>query len=173
MGKRKRDQELDISQPGPCLPNMIHIEFADQQEAVPVDKERLAKAVRSILEAHGPETVRVSIAVVDDSTIHELNRRFLRHDYPTDVLSFVLEEDAKHLEGEVVMSAETARAQAERLGVRPEDELLLYLIHGVLHLVGFDDATDQQRVLMRRAEEKYLSQCGTSRGRPEAGNNRS
>ena len=139
---------------------MIEIEFADQQQTLSVDKRRLEQAARLILHDHGPETVHLSVAVVDDATIHELNRQFLQHDYPTDVLSFLLENEAERMEGEVIVSADTARAQAERLGVRADDELLLYLIHGVLHLVGFDDRSPRRRERMRRAERQYMEQCG-------------
>jgi probable rRNA maturation factor len=98
--------------------------------------------------------------VVNDPTIHELNRQFLAHDYPTDVLSFLLEQQGKRIEGEVVASADTARRTAEQLGLRPEDELLLYVIHGTLHLIGHDDAGDEQRSLMRAAERSCLAKFG-------------
>jgi probable rRNA maturation factor len=139
---------------------MIDIEFAHQQQTLPVDQRRLEQAARVVLDDHGPETVHLSVAVVDDATIHALNRQFLKHDYPTDVLSFLLENEPDRMEGEVVISADTARAQAERLGVRLADELLLYLIHGVLHLVGFDDTSPRQRDRMRHAERQYMEQCG-------------
>ncbi|MFW6170405.1 MAG: rRNA maturation RNase YbeY [Planctomycetota bacterium] len=137
---------------------MIHVEFTNQQTALPVDEHRLARAARLILADHGPETAELSVAVVDNPTIHELNRRFLRHDYPTDVLSFVLEEQTGRLEGEVIVSAEMAAAEAPTHDMRPEDELLLYLIHGVLHLVGFDDNRPDQCQQMRAAQRHYLGE---------------
>ena len=72
------------------------------------------------------------------------------------MLSFVLERSEQSLEGEVVVSAETALACAARYKSTPEDELLRYVIHGTLHLVGYDDATPRQRAAMRRKERKYL-----------------
>ncbi len=138
---------------------MIDIEITDQQSILAVDTRQLEQVAHAILKDHGPPSVQASIAVVDDPTIHELNRRFLQHDYPTDVLSFVLEREAGHLEGEVVVSAETAQAQASEYGVTPEDELLLYVIHGVLHLVGFDDKSPAPRRQMRCAEQLYLKQA--------------
>jgi probable rRNA maturation factor len=137
---------------------MIEIEIADQQTTVPVDRDQLARVARAILKDHGPETCRVSIALVDDSTIHTLNRQYLQHDYATDVLSFVLEEMPDLLEGEVIVSGDTAAAQASEYDCTPAEELLLYVIHGILHLVGFDDQTDQARDEMRCAEAAYLKQ---------------
>ncbi|MHB0957380.1 MAG: rRNA maturation RNase YbeY [Pirellulaceae bacterium] len=138
---------------------MIEIDITDQQTAVPVDRDRLDRAARTILQTHGPARCRLSIAVVDDPTIHTLNRQYLQHDYATDVLSFLLEKTPELLEGEVIVSGETAAAQADEYAATPADELLLYVIHGVLHLVGFDDHSDESRQQMRAAEVMYLNQC--------------
>ena len=139
---------------------MIEIEIANQQSKLAVDRELLVQAAQAILQDHGPSTCRVSIALVDDPTIHTLNRQYLQHDYATDVLSFVLEQSDDVLEGEVVVSSDTALAQAAQYHWNPVDELLLYVIHGLLHLVGFDDQTDALREEMRCAEQVYLRQCG-------------
>ena len=144
------------------LLNMIDIEFTDRQSTLSVNAQRLQQAARTVLQDHGPDTVRLSIAVVDNATIHELNRRFLEHDYPTDVLSFTLEQQQDQLEGEVVVSADMAVKQAGEYGVPPEDELLLYVIHGVLHLVGFDDKSPELSEQMRSAEQRYLEQFGSA-----------
>lgn len=148
---------------------MIDIDFTNQQATMPVDEHRLARAARLILADHGPETVELSVAVVDNPTIHALNRRFLNHDYPTDVLGFVLEEQRQRLEGEVIVSADMAAAEAGTHGMRPEDELLLYLIHGVLHLVGFDDKSPDERRRMRAAERHYLKEFAVSDHQGEPG----
>ena len=128
-----------------------------------VDAERLVTIARSILVDHGIVRAQVSIAVVDDPTIHVLNRRYLAHDYPTDVLSFVLERSDDWLEGEIVVSADTARTAAREYGWEPADELLLYVVHGVLHLVGMDDQSEEARAAMADVESRYLRQCGLTR----------
>jgi probable rRNA maturation factor len=139
---------------------MLSIELSNEQESLQFDESRLKEAAQSILREAGFTAGSLSIAVVDDPTIHELNRQFLEHDYPTDVLSFLLEQDGKRIEGEVVASADTACRTAAQLGVPPEDELLLYVIHGSLHIVGHDDGDDAQRAEMRVAERKYLALFG-------------
>ena len=102
----------------------------------------------------------VSVAVVDDPAIHRLNREFLQHDYPTDVLSFLLEREGDQLEGEVIVSSDTAVRSAAQYGWTPENELLLYVIHGTLHLVGYDDLQPELLAEMRRHEQHYLGHFG-------------
>ena len=138
----------------------MQIELANQQETHPVDSERLVTAVRQVLEGEGIERAEISIAVVDDPTIHQLNVTYLQHDYPTDVLSFLLDHQAGYIDGELVVSADTAAMQADRYGWALADELLLYVIHGALHLAGYEDATDAQRNTMREREDYYLARHG-------------
>ncbi len=139
---------------------MIEIELANRQSTHRFDEDRLISAARMILSDEGIERAVTSIAVVDDVTIHELNRRYLQHDYPTDVLSFVFEKSDDHLEGEVIVSADTAATASPQYGWSVDDELLLYVIHGTLHLVGYDDTTPAARDSMRSRECHYLGHFG-------------
>lgn len=135
---------------------MHKIAITDQQSALPIDRRRIRAAISAILRDHGPPSCRISVAIVDDPTIHELNRQYLQHDYATDVLSFVLESTPELLEGEIVVSGDTAVAQASEYASTPAEELMLYVIHGTLHLVGFDDHDETDEAEMRRAEQTYL-----------------
>jgi probable rRNA maturation factor len=139
---------------------MMQIEVANRQSHLSVDTERLLCAVRAVVEEAGFTLGEISIAVVDNTVIHELNRKYLRHDDATDVLSFVFEREATDLAGEVIVSAEMAITRGQELGWAPEDELLLYVIHGVLHLVGLDDQAADDRARMRAAERRYLALFG-------------
>jgi probable rRNA maturation factor len=136
---------------------VYQIDIANHQRLLKLDRLRLRKAARHVLQKHSIESAQISIAIVDDPAIHELNRRYLDHDYATDVLSFVLDREAGHLDGEVIASSETAIRVARQRKARPADELLLYVVHGLLHLVGFDDhsAADVRR--MRSEEREILS----------------
>jgi probable rRNA maturation factor len=113
-----------------------------------------------VLIAEGVREATISLAIVDDATIRPLNARYLGHDYATDVLSFVLEQTVGKLEGEIIVSAETALQSAERFGWAAGDELLLYVIHGALHLVGYDDLQPQVQAQMRSREREHLSHFG-------------
>ena len=132
------------------------------QHSIELSEDRIREICAAILKDHDWSRGEISIAIVDDPTIHELNRQYLNHDYETDVLSFVLEKDEEQrlINGEVIISADTARSVGEDVGVDAVDELLLYLIHGVLHLVGLDDKDPGNRQKMRDAEKKYTSQFG-------------
>ncbi len=98
---------------------------------------------------------------MDNAEIHRVNRQFLEHDFATDVISFSLGEPDGPLEGDLMVSAEMAVEQAARYGWSPLEELLLYVIHGTLHLVGYDDLTEEDRAVMRRQESHYLQGLGS------------
>jgi len=142
------------------VPLSIEINTDDQPHAV--DRARIKKAVRLILKDAGIKSAEISIAIVSDERMHELNRQYLQHDYPTDVLSFVLasNERARSLDGEIIASADYAAREALRYGWTTGDELLLYIIHGCLHLIGYDDTTAKAKTAMRAAEAKYLGLFG-------------
>jgi probable rRNA maturation factor len=101
----------------------------------------------------------LSIVLVDDTAIRDLNFRFLRKDRPTDVIAFPL-GDVKGIWGEVYVSMDRTRQHAKDFGVPPEEELARCVIHGVLHLLGYDDGTVREREEMRGKEEEYLGRVG-------------
>jgi len=139
---------------------MIEIESANEQSTLDVDEDRLREAVVMVLVDAGIDRANISVAIVDDPTIHALNRRYLQHDGPTDVLSFLLDRSEESLEGEVVVSADTAAGSAAQFGWSARDELLLYVVHGILHLVGCDDGLPEDRADMRRRERASLARFG-------------
>jgi probable rRNA maturation factor len=139
---------------------MLRVEISNMQTSVDFDGARMRQVAEAILRDAGVRDARLSLAVVDDGTIHELNRRFLKHDYPTDVLSFLLERDGDRLEGEVIVSADTAKRVSAEYDWPAADELLLYVIHGTLHLVGHNDTSTSDRAVMRGEERRYLVQFG-------------
>jgi probable rRNA maturation factor len=139
---------------------VLQIQFACECDSVHLDEAQARNAIESILQEAGVRRGSISVAVVDDGVIHELNRRYLDHDYSTDVLSFVLEREGDLLEGEVIVSADTARRTAQRLGWLAEHELLLYIAHGTLHLAGYDDLDPESKACMRQQERRVLARIG-------------
>jgi probable rRNA maturation factor len=173
---------------------LYSIAIANQQQVLTIDRRRLIRLARSVLAREGVAEADISVAIVDDPQIHSINRRFLKHDFPTDVLSFLLESDVsiedqppiprplkatgvqsvgdqlrstasrrtqrrgsgKVLSGEVVISAETAQRISADYDTPPEYELALYLVHGLLHLCGYDDLTPREKRFMRRREAEAL-----------------
>jgi probable rRNA maturation factor len=140
----------------PPSPVNIAIHITNRQKSLPLDRPRMRRAVCAILRDAEIAHAEISIAIVGDATIAELHREFLDDPEPTDVLSFVLERSEGWLEGEVVVSAETASTCAAKYKSTPTNELLRYVIHGTLHLVGHDDTSTRQRAAMRTKERKYL-----------------
>jgi probable rRNA maturation factor len=139
---------------------LIRIDIASEPSTITVDERLLRSAVRTVLKRAGLRAAKISLAIVDDDTIHALNRQYLGHDEPTDVLSFALQDEGETLEGEIIASAEMARRRADEFGWTPDDELLLYVIHGTLHLVGYDDRSAEDALRMRREEARVLAQFG-------------
>ena len=143
------------------------MEFSNDQDFIDVDEKRVAAALAA---AAGENNPPISVSIVDDKTIHELNERHLGHDCPTDVISFDYGDSANgagdsagigdDVEGELIISAETAHRVAASLGRDPMDELLLYAVHGVLHLKGFDDQTADDASRMRAREREVCAALG-------------
>ena len=140
---------------------MIRVAIATPQETVPVDRARLRQTVRTVLEGERETDAEISLAFVDNATSRQVNQRYLQHDEPTDVLSFPLSEGkGGRLSGELVVGAEVAQAQAVERGHDVQAELALYVIHGLLHLCGYDDKTPAAAADMRQRERHYLQQLG-------------
>src|SRR4051794_10603219 len=140
---------------------MSKISIASPQEVVEIDRKRMRDAARAVLEGEDEAEYEISLAFVDNPTIHRLNKQFLQHDEPTDVLSFPLSEpSARKLAGELVIGAEVAKAQAAERGHDVQAELTLYVIHGLLHLCGHDDHDPADARAMRERERHYLAALG-------------
>lgn len=119
----------------------------------------MAAAAR-VAEGEGVMWAEVNIILGDHVLVRDLNREWLDHDWDTDVVSFPLnEEDADQdgIEGEVYVDLDTAQEVAPEHSATFEHEALRYVIHGLLHLVGHDDATDEKRAAMRALEDRYLA----------------
>ncbi len=117
----------------------------------------LAALARRVLESEGCTWTYVGIILADHDRVHELNREYLGHDYRTDVLSFLIDRTDDGLAGEVYVDLDTAETNAAHFGEPYEREVARYVVHGLLHLAGHDDATDAEREAMRRLEDGYLS----------------
>ncbi|MEZ6106988.1 MAG: rRNA maturation RNase YbeY [Pirellulaceae bacterium] len=155
------DAEPLSSVPARPSPATLEIDWADRQANHAIDPVRFIEAARSVLEQAGIRRGSLSLVVVNDDEMHRLNRLHLEHDYPTDVLSFLLDNPADdEIEGEVIVSADTAARESAEYGWRLDDELLLYVVHGCLHLVGHDDHEDEDRAAMRQAEARVLAHFG-------------
>jgi probable rRNA maturation factor len=127
----------------------------------------LTRVIRETLRQHKVPSARISVALVDDAHIARLNEEHLRHCGPTDVLTFDLQDelteapgDVCQVDGELVISAETAARQAAERGHGVEAEAALYAVHGALHLLGYDDGIREDANRMHKVEDEILSSLG-------------
>lgn len=130
-----------------------------------VDAEHISALLVRLLAGEGVEDgAGLSIEIADDELLHELNREHRGVDAPTDVLSFAAEEgeafpgapDQPRYLGDIAVSVETVRRNAAEAGLTTAQEIDHVLVHGVLHLLGWDHETDEDEAAMRAREESYL-----------------
>ncbi len=164
------------------------IDWDDRREA-PSDTERLkalAKtAITQTLRLNGiPGEINVGMALTDDAGIHSINLEFRKVDSPTDVLSFPITDydisagarigdvdpaTGELLLGDIVVSVERARAQAQEYGHSFEREFCYLIAHGTLHLIGYDHEAPQDQAEMRRMEETVMEAMGLKRVKSSGG----
>ena len=122
-----------------------------------VSRTALRRWVRTVLQHLDQTQAELSLALVTDPEIHDLNRRYRGKDRPTDVLSFPLADALQpSLLGEVVISVETAVRQAQRRGHSLPEELQTLLIHGVLHLLGYDHEVSRSEAIRMHRKEREV-----------------
>ena len=152
-----------------CMLNCELSLCIDESFQKSIDEDQLRKAVAETLAAHGVDSpVELSVVITDDRVVQELNRTYRGVDATTDVLAFALADESQSLPfvtapdgilhlGEVLLSYPQAERQAKERGHPLERELGLLVIHGVLHLLGYDDEDSENEQKMRAMEEKLLA----------------
>lgn len=133
----------------------------------------LNKAIEEAIHlAGGPDEAEVSLMLVDDQRIHSLNLEYRGVDRPTDVLSFALQEELEEepdsefeddMLGDIVISVERAREQAEEYGHSFDREIVYLAVHGTLHLLGYDHEEENDKQEMRSKEEEVMAKLGLVR----------
>jgi len=129
-------------------------------QPVPVDRDKLEKVVEGAAEQLGAMVDNLSVALVDDARISQLNRQLLGRCGPTDVIAFEAEQDTEGSSGEIIISVQTAQGQAQQYGHSLTAELCLLAIHGLLHVMGYEDQTEAGQTEMERIQERLLSEVG-------------
>jgi probable rRNA maturation factor len=139
-------------------PLRLGIHAAAARQYVPV----LRRQIRAAHAALRAPLAELSVAIVTKRQMAMLHKQFLHHSGPTDVLSFELDHDSRGrvISGEIIICHAIARERARRLGHPMAHELLLYALHGLLHLSGFDDRTDSEFAAMHAREDEILTRLG-------------
>ncbi len=105
---------------------------------------------------NGHKIFELDIIFCDDSYILDINRRFLKHDYYTDIITFDLTEKGKHMSAEIYISKDTVIENSQNQLVSFNNEIHRVIFHGVLHLLGYDDKTALKKAEMRKMEDAWL-----------------
>ncbi|MCK4436865.1 rRNA maturation RNase YbeY [bacterium] len=142
----------------------MKIRVRNLQSEVKVSLRTIKRAARETLRLENQMQAEVSIISVTDDYIRNLNREYRHRDQVTDVLAFAMGEGEfsslnPHLLGDVVISAEMAKGQAEQFGESLDKELARLVIHGVLHLLGYDDVRLEDKKRMETKQEEVLKLC--------------
>jgi probable rRNA maturation factor len=154
------------------MPIAVDVQIEDRF-AESVSAEWLSSAVQTTLQVAGRGTGSLTLVITDDETVHRLNREYLGIDAPTDVLSFggeapdfVDAPDAEGYLGDVLVAYPQAQAQAAAASHPGESELALLVVHGVLHLLGYDHQNPEDKAAMWSRQEEILSRLGLAHIQP-------
>ncbi len=119
--------------------------------------EQIADWIASVIEQHDHELANLTYIFCSDDYLHQINVEYLDHDTLTDIITFDNADEEGVVESDIFVSIDRIRDNAQSLNIPFEDELHRVLIHGVLHLLGFKDKTEEQEALMRKQEDSCLS----------------
>ena len=154
-----------------CLPDpamMIEVDIlwdlsvGHWKDQLNMQDDQILEAVRAAGQSRGFQRGHIGVRITDDESIHRINVAHLSHDYPTDVISFPYQCDDQGVIGELVASVETAEKNAREFGSDTRTELLLYIVHGVLHITGMDDHDAAEKASMRLAEREVFDMLGVA-----------
>lgn len=129
--------------------------FTDGVEMPQISTGLISRWISEVARLHGKHTGALSYIFCNDEKILEVNRQFLQHDYYTDIITFSSGTEST-VSGDMFISLDTVRTNAEGLSVRYEDELLRVIIHGILHLCGINDKGPGEREIMQNEEDSAL-----------------
>lgn len=133
------------------------IRFSTIDIAMPkIDTSRVRSWITSVVESRGYQVGELYYYFCSDDALLEINRERLGHDFYTDIVTFPLHDEGTIISSEFCISVDRVADNATSFGRSFESELHRVIIHGVLHLIGFDDLSDSDRVAMREMEEKCL-----------------
>ena len=140
----------------------MKLEIINLQKLCPVDKNRIKKIVRSVLKSEKKDA-ELNVVFTDNKRIKEINKTFLGHNYATDVITFAYDEASINNDkasGEIIISVEMAKKLAQKHDCAVEGEIALYLVHGLLHLFGYNDKKKKEAKKMHQREGELLSALG-------------
>ena len=138
---------------------MISVQIIfDIKEIADLDNDWLNSTCKNILNDKDQFTATISIILANDKKLLQLKNQYFQQDVLTDVITFNLEEDGEPIDGEIYISLNRVSENAREFKQDTDRELKRVIIHGCLHLLGYDDQTSEEKKTMTRMEDHYLSQ---------------
>ncbi len=137
----------------------MKVEIANLQKHYKIKYSKIKQVVKEVLGKKN-NNAKLSFAFVDNDEIKKLNKKYFNSNEVTDVISFPLNNNNSSLNGEIVISVETAVASAVKENVDVEGEINLYVVHGLLHLLGYNDANSDDAEIMHEKESSILKALG-------------
>jgi rRNA maturation RNase YbeY len=113
--------------------------------------------LNAIIEQEDCMLGEIYITFTSDEGLLEINKQYLDHHFYTDIITFPYQEEGQPIHSDIFISVDRAKDNAQTFGAKPTDEVHRLLAHGILHLVGYDDHSDEEKAEMRAQEDKYLS----------------
>jgi len=141
--------------------NGVKITIRNLQKKLPLNPKRIKSAIlKAISSQSRKESGELTICFVDDKKIKQLNQKYLHRHMPTDVLAFDLSgaRDSKNIFADIIISTDTAVRNARTFKTNPLYEIYLYIVHGVLHILGYNDKNANQRKIMDKEAARILAQ---------------
>lgn len=137
---------------------MKEINFFTEEINFKVDQEKKVKGwIEQVISSEGKLLGEVNYILCSDQYLHSINKEYLDHDTFTDIITFDMSEEAQEITGDIFISIDRIKENAQSLGVTFTDEFHRVLIHGILHLIGYTDTTQAEKDAMRQKEEACLS----------------
>ena len=137
----------------------MKVEIVNLQKYYKIKDNKIKQVVKEVL-GKKSSSAKLSFAFVDNNEIKRLNKKYFDTDDVTDVIAFPLDNHKNALNGEIVVSVETAVDTADKENVDVEGEIILYVVHGLLHLLGYSDVDRDDAVIMHEKESKILKALG-------------
>ena len=137
----------------------MKVEIANLQKHYKIKDNKIKQVVKEVL-GKKSSSAKLSFAFVDNNEIKRLNKKYFDSDDVTDVIAFPLNNHNNSLNGEIVVSVETAVDTAIKEDVDVEGEIVLYVVHGLLHLLGYSDVNREDAIIMHEKESKILKALG-------------
>ncbi len=145
----------------------LSLAICNRQKLIPIDPDWYQQLAEHVLADQPFEQAEISLVFLPADEMRTLNQKHLQHDYVTDVLTFPLGDAAELLEGEIVVCPEFAEQQAVEYNMKLEHEVSLYVVHGLLHLLGYDDKNPADQRVMHAEQERLLQSFLASAGHRE------